>query len=63
MSATTKDPAKVRAGKIGARVRWGEPRTPVTVRLDSLDTATRHVIILLIEAAKAAAAKAEEAQS
>jgi hypothetical protein len=32
--SATKDPVKARAGTIGARARWGPPRT---LRLDALD--------------------------
>jgi len=52
MSAT-KNPAKVRAGKIGAAKRWGtEPRTPRVVRLDSLTSEQRRLVIALVEAAR-----------
>lgn len=49
VSAPEKDPAKVRAGSIGARNRWaGHPRR--VVRLDSLDPTVANVIRALVAA-------------
>lgn len=50
MSATTKNPAKVRAGKIGAVTRWGD--TPRVVRLDALTPAQRRIVLSLIAAVR-----------
>jgi hypothetical protein len=47
---TIKDPAKVRAGHVGARQRWGEPRI---LRLDELTPTQRRVILALIGAMNA----------
>lgn len=41
---------KVRAGTIGARTRWGEPRV---VRLDALTPEQRRLVLALVDAAKA----------
>ena len=41
-----KNPVKVRAGQIGARVRWGE--TPRVVRMDSLDPAVKDAVNALL---------------
>jgi hypothetical protein len=49
--STTKDPAKVAAGKAGMRARWGPPRV---VRLDSLTSEQRRLVVALVEAAKSA---------
>jgi hypothetical protein len=46
----TKDPAKVRAGQLGMRARWGPPRV---VRLDDLTPEQRRLVLALVEAAKA----------
>jgi hypothetical protein len=46
--SATKDPAKVRAGQLGALRRWGD--TPRIVRLDSLDLHTRAAVLELIRA-------------
>jgi hypothetical protein len=53
-----KDPAKVRAGTIGAARRWADHDRRV-VRLDALRPEARRLIISLIEAARAAEAVAE----
>lgn len=42
---------KAEAGYLGARKRWGEPRV---VRLDSLSTEQRRLVLALIEAARSA---------
>jgi hypothetical protein len=44
-----KNAAKVRAGRIGAEVRWRQPRV---VRLDGLTGEQRRLVLALIEAAK-----------
>jgi hypothetical protein len=44
-----KDPAKVRVGHLGARKRWGEPRT---VRIDDLTPDQRRLVLALIDAAR-----------
>lgn len=46
----SKNPVKVRAGKLGADVRWGpEPRA---IRLDDLTDAQRRLVIALVAAAR-----------
>jgi hypothetical protein len=47
--APLKDPAKVRVGMLGARARWGEPRT---VRIDDLTPDQRRLVLALIDAAR-----------
>jgi hypothetical protein len=42
-----KDPVKVRAGTIGARARWGPPRT---LRLDTLDPVTADIVRAILTA-------------
>ncbi|HEY8869280.1 MAG TPA: hypothetical protein VIM30_07800 [Candidatus Limnocylindrales bacterium] len=50
MVSATKDPIKVRAGKIGADIRWGsEPRV---VRLDQLTPPQRRLVVALVDAAR-----------
>ena len=44
---TDKDPAKVRAGQLGARKRWGDPRI---LRLDQLDPDERRLIQAILTA-------------
>jgi hypothetical protein len=44
-----KNLAKVRAGKIGARSRWGPPRV---VRLHDLTPDQRRLVLALVEAAR-----------
>lgn len=51
MISATKDPTKVRAGKIGARTRWAE-HVPRVVRLDELTGPQRRLVLALIAAAK-----------
>jgi hypothetical protein len=46
----TKDPTKVRAGRVGAERRWGSPGV---VRLDELTPPQRRLVLALVEAAKA----------
>jgi hypothetical protein len=53
----TKDPTKVRAGTIGARVRWGEPRV---VRLDDLTPSQKRLVLALIAAAREEAGPVSE---
>ncbi len=45
----TKDPARVESGRLGARRRWGEPRI---LRLDSLTSSQRTLVLALVAAAK-----------
>lgn len=47
---STKNPVKVRAGQIGARVRWGAPRL---VRIDDLSPEQARLVRALVEAARA----------
>lgn len=47
MVSLAKNPAKVRAGRIGSRARWGPPRT---LRLDTLDPVTRGIIVAIMAA-------------
>ena len=49
-SVVTKDPDKVRAGRIGADIRWRQPRT---VSLDDLTGEQRRLVLALVDAAKA----------
>ena len=46
-----KDPAKVRAGRAGARRRWGSHPSRV-VRLDELTASQRRLVLALVEAVK-----------
>lgn len=46
MVSPVKDPAKVRAGQIGMRKRWGEPRV---VRLDDLTDDQRAIVRALVD--------------
>ncbi len=55
-SVVTKDPDKVRAGRIGADVRWRQPRI---VSLDDLTGEQRRLVLALIDAAKKAPAPAK----
>lgn len=48
-----KDPAKVRAGQLGAEKRWS-PENRSIVRIDSLTPEERAVVLALINARKAA---------
>lgn len=56
----SKNPKKVRAGRIAARARWGEPRV---VRLDSLTPEQRRLVLALIDAAKEAPASGQKASA
>ena len=47
----SRDPSKVRAGRIGARSRWGTPRR---VHIGDLPPARRAVVLALIEAERRA---------
>jgi hypothetical protein len=58
LASATKDPTKVRAGKIGARARWGEPRV---ARLDDLTLPQRRLVLALIEAARAEQERPDQA--
>lgn len=51
-----KDPAKVAAGRAGARKRWGGQRI---LRLDQLTPEQRRLVLALIDAAKEAAGPAK----
>ena len=55
-----KDANKVKAGRIGSRARWAG-HAPITVRMTDLDPAMRRMVAVLVEAAKAEAARAESA--
>jgi hypothetical protein len=44
--STAKNPVKQRAGAIGARARWGEPRI---VRLDGLGAEERAIVLAYAE--------------
>lgn len=46
-----KDPAKVRAGEIGARKRWSGHQ-PRIVRLDDLSPEQRRLVLALVNAAR-----------
>lgn len=54
---SAKDPAKVRAGKIGMARRWGPRRV---VRLDQLDPSVANVIRAILKAEENAAARDRE---
>lgn len=58
--STAKDPAKVRAGKIGARKRWAGHQARV-VKLDSLTPEQRRLVVALIAAARREGAGPEPA--
>lgn len=60
MVSGTKDPAKVRAGAIGAAKRWSDPANRRVVRLDSLEPPVAAAVRALI-AADAAAKQAKAA--
>lgn len=47
--SVVKNAAKVRAGRIGAAVRWRQPRV---VRLDDLTGEQRRLVMALIDAAR-----------
>jgi hypothetical protein len=53
VSATVKDPTKVRAGRAGSDKRWGPPRV---IRLDDLAPEQRAFIAELVEVARRNAA-------
>ncbi len=54
MTMTAKNPTKARAGRLGARSRWGpEPRI---VRLDALTDSQRRLVLALVAAAREEAA-------
>ena len=52
LDSRAKNPAKQRAGRLGARATWGD-HVPRVVRLDSLTSEQRFLIRALVEAAKA----------
>jgi hypothetical protein len=54
----SKDPTKVRAGRIGAQTRWGD--TPRVVRLDDLTAPQRRLVLALVDAARKEAAPVSE---
>jgi hypothetical protein len=54
-----KDPAKVRAGRLGAETRWGAAGTRV-VRLGDLTNAQRRLALLLIDAVREAGEEAAD---
>lgn len=53
----SKDPKKQRAGRVGARRRWGDPGV---VQLDQLTPPQRRLVLALVQAAKSEAAAAIE---
>lgn len=55
---SSKDPVRVRAGRAGARRRWGEPRV---VRLDDLSAPQRRLVLALIDAARQEAVRERQA--
>jgi len=57
---TSKDPAKVAAGREGARRRWGD--TPRVARLDELDPRVRDAVVALIRADEAARARQDSTE-
>ena len=57
MVSAAKDPLKVKAGTIGAIKRWGPDGR--VVRLDSLDSVTREIVVSILRARK----NATEAQA
>ncbi len=58
MTIETKNPVKVRAGRIGATKRWGtEPRV---VRLHDLSDAQRRLVRALVDAARREAGRMSE---
>jgi hypothetical protein len=60
MVEADKDPRKVKAGRIGSRARWGEPRI---VRLDALAPTVAMAIRALVEADLNAKKAVTEGQS
>ena len=52
VSASPKNPARVRAGQTAMRARWGPPRI---LRLDTLDPVTRQIIGAILTARENAA--------
>ena len=51
VSTAEKNPAKVRAGTIGAAARWGPERRQVDIR--DLSPEQRRLVLALVEAARA----------
>ena len=60
MVSTSKDPAKVAAGKAGAVARWGAPRR---LQLGDLTPDQRRLVLALVEAAREANAVRQAAES
>lgn len=54
------NPEKVRAGRLGARARWGD-HAPRTIALDDLTPEQRLLVRRLVEAVRAAPSVAEAA--
>jgi hypothetical protein len=52
--STVKDPVFVEAGRRGAHKRWSDPDNRRVVRIDSLSTEERALVLALISAKKAA---------
>ncbi len=48
----SKNPIKVRAGRIGAEARWGPPGTRV-VKIGDLTIEQRRLVLALVDAARA----------
>jgi hypothetical protein len=53
--ARGKHPGRVEGGRLGARRRWGPPRV---ARLDELEPPVRAAVVALLEADRAAKARA-----
>jgi hypothetical protein len=51
LDSGARDPSRIARGQLGARTRWGAPRI---VRLDSLTTAQRDLVLALVNTMKAA---------
>lgn len=62
MVSTAKDPAKVRAGAIGAQKRWAG-HSPRIIRLDDLAPEQRAFVAELVDVAKRNAKAVTEGQS
>lgn len=58
--SVSKDPAKVRAGQLGASKRWSDPGNRKVVRLDSLTPHERALVLALV-AARGTAKVADDA--
>lgn len=53
MATTGKSPVFVEAGRRGAAKRWSDPDRRKVVRIDSLTTEQRALVLALVRAAKA----------